>query len=58
MAKVETAVPIRTDDMQKSLTAKHQIGILGRNPMPAAPATTSTPTANAPTTSEAKVDKK
>jgi hypothetical protein len=58
MAEIEKKVPTVTDDMQKSLSAKHQIGVLSRNPTPETSATTSTPSADSSTTSAGKADKK
>jgi hypothetical protein len=55
VAKIEKAVPIRNDSMEKALSSKHQVGILSRNP---APATASTPSADTSGNASAKEGKK
>jgi len=40
MEKIEKAVPVRNDSMEKALSSKHQVGILSRNPAPEVAANT------------------
>lgn len=58
MAKIEKAFRTVTGHEEKSLSAKHQIGVLGRKPAPEAAATTSTSSADSSASASGKEEKK